>query len=293
MRCESKRLWEEKLPSSDEINWVDEIPATTSVPLQSASNKTDHFALLLRTQLRNGLPKLHSIVIQSPLLKVALKDILQDYPGISLYEDPMVFESPFKPFVHRWEELKAACEQTRDTEAGRHLKLLESILEPELQGVFSIINNFATHGTIEFDHLWTIFVPGTLVVSTRSGRVRGFNLKDTELRKPPWEDKGYFILQCYYIDWDGTRFGTARADLVIREFKGSSSLSDLTEYPLAYHPQKDLLIAELRERGKKFQEYADMLIKTYDGVALDSYERKYQVSATKKVFYNVYDFMLG
>lgn len=274
MKCEPKRLWEEKLPSGDEVNWVDKIPEMVSVAPQPAMDRNVEYALLLRTQSKNGKSALHSIVVQSPLLKGALKDILQDYPGISLCKDPLIFESPFKPFVHRWDLLKTACEQNRETETGHHLELLKSALEPELEGVFSIIKDFATDGAIEFNQLWTVFAPGSTVISTKGKSDRGFNLIKTELFDSKEDGKTYFILQCFCIDWDGTRLGAALEHLAIREFEGNATPSDLTVYPLAHHPKKNLLVEKLTQRGKKFQEYAGTLNKTYDGVAVDRSGRR-------------------
>jgi hypothetical protein len=92
----------------------------------------------------------------------------------------------------------------------------------------------------------------------------------TELCESKTDGKKYLLLYCYYIDWDGTKFGRALTHLAIPEFEGSATPLDLKTYPLAYHPQKDLLIAKLTRRGKKFQEYADTLNKAYDGIAVDN-----------------------
>jgi hypothetical protein len=270
MKCESKRLWENKEPFSDEVSWVDEMPSTIKARLELAGAKGAEFALLLRTQLSHSQPKLHSIVVQSPLLKAALKDVLHDYPGIFLGKDPLVFESPFKPFVHRWDALKNACAQGGETEATRHLELLRSTLEPELQKTFSTIKDFASDGAIEFDQLWTVFAPGTVVISPRGKSDCAFSITKTEFFVSKMDRRTYFILHCYCIDWDGTRFGRAPQSLVIPEFEGIASPADLIAYPLEFHPQKDLLIAKLTKRGEKFQAYADTLNKAYDGIAVDN-----------------------
>src|SRR5947207_13726342 len=95
MRCESKRLYE-KLEYGD-TDWVEEIPADIKAKNEAAiaDSKISPFALILRTQFSNGKAKLHSIVVQSPVIREALKDILRDYPGIFLGKDPLIFTSPF------------------------------------------------------------------------------------------------------------------------------------------------------------------------------------------------------
>jgi hypothetical protein len=270
MRCESKRLYEKKSEYGD-IDWVEEIPADVKARNEAAltDSKRSSFALILHTQFDNGKGKLHSIVVQSPLIKEALKDILRDYPGIFLGKDPLTFEAPFRPIVHRWKALEDACGQDVETEIGRHLKLFKSTLESELQETFSVMRDFATQGAIEFEQLWTIFAPGSLVASVKEEIQCAFKVTKTKEYMSRSEGRKYFIIYCYYIDWDGTRFGRAPEMLVIPEFEGNASPSDLLVYPLENHPKKNSLMAMLIERGKRFQALADTLYKAYDGIAMD------------------------
>lgn len=53
---------------------------------------------------------MHSILIQSPLLKEFLKGILKGYPGITVGLNQLELGGMFEPLLHRWSELHAALE---------------------------------------------------------------------------------------------------------------------------------------------------------------------------------------
>jgi hypothetical protein len=287
MKCEPKRLYEEKSEFDDEIKWVTEIPAHIKARnVEMMDNATSEYALLLRTKFVNDKEKLHSILVQSPLIRAAIKDVLQDYPGVFTGKIPLIFEAPFKPFVHCWSEFEDACKRNADTETGRHLSLLRSTLASEIKDVFSTIRDFAEHGAIEFEQLWTIFPPNSLVVSMKEKTQCAFKVTKTETYLSRKEGKQYFIIHCYYIDWDGSRYGRAPEYLVIPEFEGSATPSDLPTYPLDCHPQKNRIMTDLIESGKKFQALAGTFYKAYDGIAVDNNDDRpvsYHVSFTKTV----------
>jgi hypothetical protein len=72
MKCEPKRLYEEKSEFDDEIKWVTEIPAHIKARnVEMMDNATSEYALLLRTKFVNDKEKLHSILVQSPLIRAA------------------------------------------------------------------------------------------------------------------------------------------------------------------------------------------------------------------------------
>ena len=76
--------------------------------------------------------QIDSIVIQSPLLKTALGDVMKDYPGVTTSLDRLTFKAPFKPFVHRWSKLIEALESEQHEETKAHLELLFRTMEVSL-----------------------------------------------------------------------------------------------------------------------------------------------------------------
>jgi hypothetical protein len=174
MICEPKRLYP-RYDSSRDVEWVDEIQDKVTDQAYGYGDAWKEYALLLRTNLEQGEHRLYSIIIQSPLLKSKLSLIFDDYPGFFIGENKSsIIEAPFTPFVHCWDAFTKSCDEKSET--GKHMQLLRSALEPELQGSFSTIMEFHSHGMIRFDQLWMIFRPGSFVFSEHSGIERIYKL---------------------------------------------------------------------------------------------------------------------
>jgi uncharacterized protein DUF7025 len=266
MKCESKRLY----PKSDGhyIEWVDEIPPKVMDQSHGYGSEWSEYALLLRTNLEQGEQRIQSVVIQSPLLRSKLNTMFNDYPGFFLSDDKPSIDAPFKALVHNWKDFIEACEDK--TETGQHMQLLKSVLEPELQTIFSTIQGFYSHGMIQFDQLWIAFKPGSYIFSELNGIERIHKVCRTEIRKGMDQTSKYFLLHCYYIDWDGSVYGNALDIDGIEIYEGSKKFTDLGVYPLDVHPSKASVIKRLVERGRKFSSYTGVHYLAYEGLAADA-----------------------
>ena len=102
-----------------------------------ASDETSGYAILTRRTEGHGDfgrdQKLHSIVIQSPLIRDVLEPVLKEYPGITSELSSMTIDAPFACFFHRWAELKAAFKLC-EGETAQHMGLLMTILTSEFEG---------------------------------------------------------------------------------------------------------------------------------------------------------------
>ncbi|KAH8882090.1 P-loop containing nucleoside triphosphate hydrolase protein [Thozetella sp. PMI_491] len=266
LKCESKRLY----PKSDSryTEWIDRLPDRVLDQENTFGDPWKEYAILLRTNVDHGDHHLHSVVIQSPLLRSKLNSVFKDYPSFFLAEDKNSIEAPFKPFVHYWDAFVSACDDASDT--GRHMQLLKIALEPELQESFAVIEKFRKDGNIRFDQLWAIFKPGTFVYSLYRGTERIYKLSRVEARRGIDNTGRYFLLHLYSIDWDGEIYGHTLEMDAIEIFDGIKKYSDLGIYPLDMHPMKEAVIERLVERGKKFVSYAGVHYRAYDGFARDS-----------------------
>jgi hypothetical protein len=272
MKCESKRLYELER-HENEIVWVDDMPEKFQVPaLDDIEAARRDYAILLRTQLVQRQQKVHSIVVQSPLIKSALKGILNNYPGLFLQKDPLVFEAPFKAFVHRWDAFCAACERHDDLKTRQHLILLKENLEPELQPSFNAISNFIKYKVVEFEHLWAIYAPTSIIVAQKDKAECAFRVRKVEVKIQ--EDQKFLVIQCHYVDWDGEKFGRSLQVLAIAEYEGTAGLGELTAFPLEHHPDKAAIQEQLLERGRKFESLAGILYRSYEGIAYDMTQGK-------------------
>jgi hypothetical protein len=232
------------------------------------NEESEQFALLIRKRkCYSGRKKLeiHSLVVQSKLLKNFLGRVLSGYPGISTHLERVEFFPPFQPFVHRWEKFSEAREKEEDPETRAHVDLLWTVLEEELRSEIAEKNDHMRNGVVSFNRIWTIFEPGVLVYSRDDGndrvyRLTGGNFTETQCGK-------FYSLNANYVDWDGERFGQANETLSIREFSGTQDITKLKAYPFTFNPDRETVEEKLIARGKIFESYRGYQFKHYDGVA--------------------------
>lgn len=173
--------------------WTTQYPKRLDYPAEDAESAKH--ALVARYKLSTDPSKsldLHSIVVQSPLLKHSLARVLDGYPGITTDLERLEFTAPFECFVHRWNQLCLERDSLirQDPPSGfahvhqqavTHMKLLFSTLENELGAVIREKSDLVAHGVMKFDKLWVLFEPGCLVYHKMDGQDRVFKLKSTKM----------------------------------------------------------------------------------------------------------------
>ena len=267
MVSEIKNLYQGKKDDDGKRSWVETYPDDLDAPAENA--ETARFALLIRNEkCYDGRRKLQieSIIMQSPLLRDALGSVLDDYPGITTGLERMTFTPPFEPFVHRWNKLKAAVEDTKDPETKAHLDLLYRILEEELKNEIKARDDLLAHNAITFDYVWMLFEPGTTVFVSRNGEPCAVLLESAKYG----EDQcgRFYGLNCKHVDWDGEAFGYGTTDLKLRDFDGTKAITDLSAIPMTYLPNKEIVKEALIARGREFERLSGYHYKAYEGIAV-------------------------
>jgi hypothetical protein len=269
MKCEAKRLYEKT--DAFGTDWVEDIP--NNFLAQENGEQWAEFAILLRTHLVDGKQRLHSIVVQSPVLKTKLQQIFKGYPGVNLGKKHWTAEAPFKPFVHRWAEFISACEADDEIETVRQLQLLRHALEPELRDAFVTISEFKSGGGIEFNQLWMVFNPGQTIFTDKNGTECAYKLLRTQLHLSEEQNQKFFLLHCCYIDYDGEKIGYALSMEAIAEYEDSKTRAELGVYPLDVHEDVVAVKMRLVARGRKYKSLMGVSYRAYDGHAIDELQR--------------------
>lgn len=188
---------------------------------------------------------LHSIDIQSSILKVVLEKVFGGYSGITTGLDNLSFSAPFQAFFRRLNRLEEASRNQDDPRALYQTKLLYDIINNELKESVETFKDLVAHKVITFEYLWALFTPGEMI---RTEKDRVFLLKDADY------DSSGFTSWVRFIDWDGTQFGYDRATISIPKFDGTRPITDLEGYPASFDPDLDRVKATLLTKGKKFEE---------------------------------------
>ncbi|EFQ31520.1 ATPase [Colletotrichum graminicola] len=264
----TKNIYKSPKDSDGNWTWIEKYPE--DVEEAAENEETEQYAVVVRNIKSNDSRKkleAHSIVVQSPWLKKALGEILDDYPGVACELERLEFGAPFHPFVHRWTEFREyRNKKDLDETLKEHLTILHDILQYEIGNSIKAFEDYVAKGVITFEHLWMIFQPGAIILAAHKGPLSAFELEESEYME---NRCGKFLqLRADCVDYSGKTFGRYRERISIPEFIGTKKITGLDASPLAFHPEKDALSAALVRRGQKFEELAGHHYKQYSGSAV-------------------------
>lgn len=247
-----------------------------NLPEPEETEETRHYALVIRYfRCYDGRKNLSisSIVVQSPMLKRVLAGVLEDYPGMAPELDRLEVESPFRPFVHRWQSLVHALHFEQDPETKSHIQLFHDALKTELNSTLEARDDFDDHKTITFESLWMIFPPGQLVITTQNRRQIAAKVADPMDHSD--EHEPVYRLKCEMIHCNGSLFGWGTHWFEIPEFTGMRKINELTVYPLHFHRNVDRIIRKLIDNGKAYERLLGVHHMHYRGDVLVRRQRSY------------------
>ncbi|KAK1573298.1 ATPase [Colletotrichum navitas] len=264
----TKNIYKSPKDSDGNWTWVEKYPE--DVEEAAENEETEQYAVVVRNIKSNDSRKkleAHSIVVQSPWLKKALGEILDDYPGVACELERLEFGAPFHPFVHRWTEFREyRNKEDLDETLKEHLTILHDILQYEIGNSIKAFEDYVSKGVITFEHLWMIFQPGATILAAHKGPLSAFELEESEYME---NRCGKFLqLRADCVDYSGKSFGRYRERISVPEFIGTKKITGLDAFPLAFHPEKEALSAALVRRGQKFEELAGHHYKQYSGSAI-------------------------
>lgn len=264
MMCDVKNLWEGKPNCSCCTNWIEEYPDDVK-PNPEETEAVQRYALIVRNKKNHGSSGkamfVHTIVVQSPLLKPLLEEVFEGYDGITATLKKVTFSKPFAPFFYRWSRFKKIVESVEDEATRAHAGLLYDILSKELDETINDYHDLLSHGVITFRYLWALFKPGDLLLCEHKGEEMIMKLQSSSY------ESGGLGLFCKYVDWNGHSFGYATQPINIQSFDGTKSITDLDAYPIQFNSEAGSIESRLAARGKRFEELQGYHYKMYKGFA--------------------------
>ncbi|KAF4542533.1 ATPAse AAA+ type core protein [Lasiodiplodia theobromae] len=298
MSCGMKNLYSGKEDKKGRFQWQDTIPEDIGKPVENA--ETAKWALLVRNVKVYNDPRkvmeMHSIVIQSPLLKKLLERVLKGYPGVTPGLKRLEFDGRFQPLIHRWPELKRAIDKldanskSEDERVTKeHANVLLNVLQSEFKDTIEQSQDLISKGVMTYEHLWTLFQPGAIIYCRNDGQETAMKLTDTRYGCDD-NQRPCFWVRCKYVDWNGTQFGTSSLNIKIPGYSGTRTIHQLSAYPIEYHQDSDALRKRLLERGAKFEALAGSHYKAYHGLAWkeDSWGKRQKYNIKGRVVIDTY-----
>jgi hypothetical protein len=165
-------------------------------------------------------------------------------------------------------------------EAANDFRCVVDFVNETLQPVRSYLRNEPS--SVNFNNIWHLFVTGSLVyIKDRSTPQKIWKviqatggrryLDDPGTGVPDWETKwSPFVVDCYYLDFDGTNFMRVNRQFTIERFNDSMPIAGLQIMPLAVAERllSDVNRDEFRERGEQFLAFLTPQHRYYQGTTL-------------------------
>ncbi|KAK3069626.1 hypothetical protein LTR53_011892 [Teratosphaeriaceae sp. CCFEE 6253] len=240
---------EEEVP--DQVNWWSQ------------------FALCLVRHMdeQNKYVQRTCLQINSQHLKNLLRETIGNFPGISFYTTDISIDAPYRVLFHYRHELeKAGKALEHDSEAAAHFDLLLDWINNEFQETILETENLLGQGMTTFQHLWTVFRPGSTIYAPVFGQPRAFTLNSYEYI---FGERPGLQLDVEFVDFDGNDIGTRDVERLVASFSGAVPISNLSAFPLQWHSDSEAIVNQLTQRGRHWERHAGMHFCSYKGVALE------------------------
>lgn len=230
----------------------------------------------------NQTAHLHSVIVQSPLIKKVLRNTFgelhhnymdDDYRGVRL-------TFPFDPILLCWDKLQDVAVHDPSKEVREHVKLLLDAVRPTLKLPLEAIQICHRYGAIAYQFLWAVYQPGELMYLPSDGFLFEPDqlARITECRYRDYKGGSRFEISSESIEWSGVGFGLVSVNRVIERFQGTCDISSFDEIPLQFHPDKANIKERLLERGRKYEKLRGFHIKSYSGPILEEQTDREYVS---------------
>ncbi|KAG6843966.1 hypothetical protein H0H87_011337 [Tephrocybe sp. NHM501043] len=263
-------------------NMNSKIAVETLPMLQSGKDdawKDCNFVIIRKLSIHENQEPTIKIVVKSEYLLKACKDVIQTWPGVSWNSDPLELDPEmfitFLPSFKKYRNDLAAKKDKgeADTHVIASVDLLVGALQSDWRSTLQKIERLKSHQEMTYDLLYSILVPRTLFVTkcAITGRPRLFKLMTCQ--RTALEGKSCYQLTCESVDFvdrisDGSvTVGKVQTHILIKQFKGTTSIQNLDAYPLEYHSDPAVLREMLLKRGKKWVGLVGVHHKQYRGIA--------------------------
>lgn len=250
-------------------------------------DRSPEAALVLKREYERGSKELleTTLLINSPFIKSALRNVVKSYPGVNL-ESPgpvLIFDKPRCLFHYRT-ELKTYAEASDEPKTKQHvefcLKYMERPLRKEMSSYEKLIGSGEVPG-LDFANLWMAFRPGDLLYQRLESHDIICRLRYISKYEDDYEVA--WAVNAERVIFDGNDFVYTRYHVLVEKYDGYRPFSELKIFPLKYLLDKQTIVQDVLSRGKKYASFAGIHYKYYEGVANvfgSSFEKVVPVSST-------------
>jgi hypothetical protein len=209
--------------------------------------------------------------IKSPYIRVALKAVIQSYPGININSSgPILIPGDPMCLFHYRDELHTYASKIRDKKAKEHivflLQYMTKILDREIMSYEELMQNEDVPPGLEFRNLWMAFKPGTLLYHRHNG-IDTLSRLRAMTKIQPFQQPEYWNVDTEMIAYNGKDFRFASRKFTIPKYDGYRPLTKFELFPFEYHEHEKSIRTVLLERGKKYITFLGIHHSMYEGPA--------------------------
>jgi len=257
------------------------IPELRPIPSDGKEDPWASFCFVVIRTLpqQEGKEITFKVVIKSPYLLKACKDVIQEIVGLSwnsipLELDPQLLLSFLPSFETYRSNLKTKANASEeDGYVIASLDVLIEYLRRDYRQTIASIENLTSHGEITFDLLYAVMVPRSTVIThcPVTGELRALEL--ISFTKIPTPSGFLCNLICEGIDAEDSEdsnsitFYRTQSRILLPDFDGTVKITSLDAYPIQYHPQEAELRRSLIARGLKWSKLTGIHHMSYKGTA--------------------------
>lgn len=202
-----------------------------------------------------------TVTITSEALRNILKDTMLtflEHDNSALFDGqlPITVQTNNSLVLHSWDRLWDATKDNPDSKTSAELRCYLKNIERYEQATLQAHAAALREGQINFDNMWTLFPPGSEVITMLFQN--SYQIFTVDQHGPSVDGMG-FKLSCWAYDWDGRALIRSAHDFIVPRFEGKKKVTELQCYPLRFYKYGDegpeKLRQQLIERGKLFETY--------------------------------------
>jgi len=219
------------------------------------------------------------VVIKSPYILKACKDVIKSWTGISWNSEPLELEPEiFVTFLSDFTIYRdaLAAKKNKSEEENHVLSSVDVLLDwlhCDYRTTIATIKNLVSHGEIKWEYLYAILVPRSIIVAqcAITGEPTAYKIKS--VIRSCSDGSPAYQLTCESIDLidkpttNAVVVGRVETIIHLKMFKGTVKITTLDAYPIQYHSSPNELRQSLMERGRKWVSLTGVQHKQYKGIA--------------------------
>ncbi|KAL1859755.1 hypothetical protein VTK73DRAFT_7490 [Phialemonium thermophilum] len=268
MKCEIKHL-DKRYNEKDEQYFCERKP-DPDTPKQKDWWRLFAFCLVKHYNPK-GEPGTTVLYVNAQPLRQLLRDVIGDYPSDPIDVEDVQIHADYEPLFHYRKQIESEGLKrfAADDESLNQLRLLVSWIKTHFEKEISAYEKCVSGDlrAIAYDHLWTLYPPGTVVWTKFLNQNRAIRVEETNYDDADEEEPGMRIT-AKFIDFDGETLGWRPIQLTIPRYSGIRLLHDMHVLPMDLHRDAETLRKELLDRGRLFETYVGQHLMEYDGMAI-------------------------